>query len=129
MECLAFAKYQTKLDQSFYFSHFTGYTNSSNTVYGNLNMSHKNFNNYILQLDTIFLNNFRRVIVENNVRQKLKDYIINVPFSHPCNQFELIFLINLYTGFRIFNVINDHNKSLMSDKKFKNYKLTIVTHL
>lgn len=128
-ECIVYAKHQKKIDQSFYFSHFKAYQNSSNSVYGNLNMPHESFYNFINQLDNIFLDNFPRVSVEKNVGRKLKDYFLNVPFQHPCQNFDLMFLINLYTRCRIFNAVDKHNKNLMSVKNLKNRKLTILTHL
>jgi len=126
--CLKFAKIQDKLDESFLFNYFKSYSNKEKTTFGNLLMPPDIFYNYINQLDSIFIVNFPILAVENNVGIKLKNFIDNVPFNHPCPNFNIEYLKLLYIRFRIFYAIKTLNQNLLSVPR-KNKKLTILSHL
>jgi len=126
--CLNYAKHQQKLDQSFLFTYFKSYETANHSNYGNLNVPPDNFFNFINQLDEIFIINFPILAVEENVGRKLKNLIDNVPFEHPCNNFDLEFLKNLYIRLRIYYSINKLNKD-MSLIGRKHRKLDILYHL
>jgi len=82
-------------------------------------MPHSDFYNFIYELENIFINLFPFVSVENSVGSKLGLHFTNVPFNHPCELFDKSFLLNSYIKFR----------SLVSEKKIKNRKLTVLSHL
>lgn len=126
--CLNFAKTQDKLDNSFLFNYFKSYSNKEKTTFGNLLMPPDTFYNYINQLDSIFIINFPILAVENNVGMKLKNLIDNVPFSHPCPNFNGEYLKLLYKRLRIFYAIKTLNQNLLSVPR-KNKKLIILSHL
>lgn len=127
--CIDYAHSQKQLDHSFLLSYYKAYPTSDHSTFGNLMMPHHTFYNYINELENIFINNFPTVATVDGVGTELKNYFCNVPFNHPCKFFDKLFLINLFTRFRIFTAIKFLNRSLMSEKKIKNRKLTILTHL
>jgi len=86
------------------------------------------FYNYLNQLDSIFIVNFPILAVENYVGTKLKNFIDNVPFSHPCPNCNIEYLKLLYIRFRIFYGIKTLNQNLLSVSR-KNQKLIILSHL
>lgn len=110
------------------FTYFKSYETANHSNYGNLNVPPDNFFNFINQLDEIFIINFPILAVEENVGRKLKNLIDNVPFEHPCNNFDLEFLKNLYIRLRIYYSINKLNKD-MSLIGRKHRKLDILYHL
>jgi len=66
--------------------------------------------------------------VEQNVGRKLKNLIDNVPFEHPCSNFDLEFLKKLYICLRIYYSINKINKDMLLTGR-KHIKLDILPHL
>jgi len=125
---LNYTKHQQQLDQSFLFTYFKSYKTAHHSNYGNLNGPPDNFFNYINQLNKIFIIIFPILAVKENVGRKLKNLIDNVPFEHPCNNFNLEFLKNLYIRLRIYYSINKINKD-MSLTERKHRKLDILSHL
>ena len=126
--CLSFCKSQNHLDESFLFIHLKAYQTEQPTNFGNLNVSPESSFNYINELDNIFITNFPTLAIENNVGMKLKNLINNVPFTHPCSNFKLDFLNNLYLRLRIFHAVKKINKDLLSAPR-KHRKLDILSHL
>jgi hypothetical protein len=92
-------------------------------------MPHNNFYNFIFKLESIFAENFPSIAIEDNVGIKIKDLMCTVRYKHPYEQFNKMYLIKLYTRFRIFNTVSFFNKSLIADKNKKNRKLAILKHL
>lgn len=92
-------------------------------------MPHNDFYNFIFELENIFIEQFPILAVEKNVGIKIKDAFFNVPFNHPCPYFDHLFLIKLYARFRIFSSLKFLNAELISERKLKNRKLTIIQHL
>jgi len=127
--CIDYAHYQKQLDQSFLLSFVKAYSTGDHLTFGNLMMPDDGFYNYIYELENIFINNFSLIAFEDGVGAKLKLDFCNVPFNHPCKNFDKSFLINLFTRFRIFTCIKFLNKALVSEKKLKNRKLSVLTHL
>jgi len=60
---------------------------------------------------------------------RLNEFLCNVPFKHPCPNFDYVYLIKLFVRFRIFSSVKFLNRELVSERQFKNRKLTIVKHL
>lgn len=85
--CLNFAKSQNKIDDSFLFTHFKAYQNLLPSNFGHLNVPPDTFLNYINELDSIFTENFSSLAIEDNVGLKIKNLIFNIPFTHPCQNF------------------------------------------
>lgn len=114
--CVDYAQYQKQLDQSFLLSFIKAYPTSNHSTFGNLMMPDDDFYNYIYELENIFIDNFPCIAYEKGVGAKLKIDFRNVPYDHPCKNFEKSYLINLSTRFRIFTGIKFLNKSLVSEK-------------
>lgn len=127
--CIDYAHSQTQLDQSFLLSFYKAYSTNDYSTFRNLMMPNDEFYNFINELENIFINNFPSIATEDGVGAKLKSDFCNVPFNHPCKLFDMVFLINLFTRFRIFTAVKFLNKNLMSEKKLKNRKLAILNHL
>jgi len=127
--CVDYAQYQKQLDQSFLLSFIKAYPTSNHSTFGNLMMPDDDFYNYIYELENIFIDNFPCIAYEEGVGAKLKIDFCNVPYDHPCKNFEKSYLINLFTRFRIFTGIKFLNKALVSEKKLKNRKLIVLKHL
>lgn len=126
--CLNYAKDQNQLDESVLFINFKAYQNEQNSNYGNLNVPPDQFINYINELDNIFISEFPIIAVKNNVGKELRNEVDNVPFDHPCSEFDNDFLKNLYIRLRIFHALKTLNKNVLSAPR-KNRKLDILSHL
>ncbi|KAF0746205.1 Transposable element P transposase, partial [Aphis craccivora] len=59
-------------------------------------------------------NNFSTLAIEDQVGWKIKNLLDNLPFTHPCPNFNLEFLKSLFVRLRIFHTIKKLNKSLLS---------------
>jgi len=92
-------------------------------------MPDDDFYNYIYELGSIFINNFLLIAFENSVEAKLKLDFYNVPFNHFYKNFKKSFLNNLFIRFKIFTCIKCLNNALVSVKKLKNRKLSVLSHL
>lgn len=100
--CIEYGKSQKDLDTLFLLCNYKFYTNSENTTFGNLQMPHINFYNYINELENIFVQRFSILAVEKNLGSKLKEMCCNVSFDHPCKNFDYQYLLKLFIRFRIF---------------------------
>lgn len=120
--CLNYASNQNKIDKSFLSSYFKVHQNVDNLNCENLNISPNQFFNYINLLDNIFVINFPKLSVENNIGKNLKNLIDVVPFTHPCHNFDIESLKTLYIRLKIFHAIKNLNKNmlLLNRKKPKN---------
>ncbi|CAI6353718.1 unnamed protein product [Macrosiphum euphorbiae] len=127
--CTDYAYYQKELNQSFLLSFYKAYPTGDHSTFGNLMMPHDDFYNFVSELENIFIDNFPSVSYKDGVGAELKQQMNNVPFNHPCESFNKVFLINLFTRFRIFSAIKFLNRALVSEKKLKDRKLTILKHL
>jgi len=127
-DCINYANFQQNLEQSFLLSFFKS-TSNDNSLYGKLLMPHDDFYNYIFKLESIFIEHFPSLAIEDNVGAKLKDLLVNTRLKHPCQYFNKTFLLHLFIRFRIFSSIKFLNKSLISERVRKNRKLTILKHL
>lgn len=127
--CSDYAYHQKQLDHSNLLCYFKAYPTRQNLTFGNLMMPHDTFYNFIYELENIFIHNFPSISYDDGVGAKLKIDISNVPFNHPCKSFNKTYLINLFIRFRIYSAIKFLNRSLISEKKLKNRKLAILTHL
>lgn len=126
--CLNYAKQQQQLDQSFLFIYYKAYVTADHSNFGKLNVPPNEFFNYINQLDDVFIVNFPLLAVEQNVGSKLKNLFDNIPFDHPCKNFDIEFLKKLYIRLRIFHTINRLNKNMLTTGR-KYRKLDILSHL
>jgi len=126
--CLNFAKSQNNIDESFLFTHFKAYQNELKTNYGQLNSPPDIFLNYVNELDNIFTDNFSTLAIEDKIGWKIKNLLDNIPFTHPCPNFNLEFLKSLFVRLRIFHAIKKLNRNLLkAPRKYR--KLDILSHL
>lgn len=112
--CLIYACNQNKIDQSFLFNSPEVWYNGSDSNNENLNISPDQFFNYINLLDYIFIKNFSKLSVDNNISQKLKKLIDCISFTHPCLNFDIEYLKTIYIRLRIFHAIKNKNMLLKS---------------
>lgn len=126
--CVNYASYQQCLDRSFIQCFFGLYSISDNLTFDNLIVNCNDFYNYIIKLENIFIKYFPFHATEDGVGAHLIDSYTNVHFNHPCEHFDKQFLLIVYTRFRIFTTIQFLNKSLLSEKNFKNIKLVALNH-
>ncbi|KAL4092242.1 hypothetical protein QTP88_026776 [Uroleucon formosanum] len=98
-------KYICQLNQSFLLSFYKAYPTREHSTFGNLMMTY----NFVYELENIFIDNFPSIFYEDGVSTKLKQQMSNVPFNHPSSKFL--------------------NRALVSEKKLKARKLTILKHL
>jgi len=127
--CIEYANHQKTLDQSFLLTFFKSYSANDTSNFGKLLMPHDDFYNYVIKLEDIFVENFPSIATNNNIGSTMKDLLCNVRFSHPCVLFNKQFLIDLFIRFRIFTAIKFLNRSMLSETKRKNRKLSILKHL
>ncbi|CAI6344938.1 unnamed protein product [Macrosiphum euphorbiae] len=127
--CLEYAKTQKNLDPSFLLCFFKAYENAEKSTFGNLNMPHENFYNYVYSLESEFINSFPILSVEKGIGDKLKMRMLNIDYEHPCPNFDKDYLLNFFLRFRIYASIKFLNRHLVSEKKIKNRKLAILQHL
>lgn len=125
IDCISYAKFQTKIELSFLLSFFY-YSVNDNSTFETLMLLHDNFYNYIFKLESLFVEHFSTFATENNVGAKLRDILINTHLEHPCGNFNHEYLLNLFIRFRIFYSIKFLNKSFMSEKVNQNRKLSIL---
>lgn len=126
--CFNYANNQNQVDQSFLFAIFKAYRNNENTIFGNLNVPPDQFYNYINNLDSIFIDEFPIIAVKTNLGKELRNAMDNIPFEHPCQEFNYDFLKDLYIRMRIFHTLKTLNKNLLSAPR-KNCKIDILSHL
>lgn len=103
--CIEYGRSQKDLYKTLLLCYFKAYTNKEKTVFGNLQMYHTSFYDYINELENLFTENFPVFAVEKNVGTKLKNACYNVPFEHPCENFDHQYLIKLFVRFRTTFVI------------------------
>lgn len=127
--CIEYGRSQKDLDKTLLLCYFKAYTNKEKTVFGNLQMPHTSFYDYINELENLFTENFPVFAVEKNVGTKLKNACYNVPFEHPCENFDHQYLIKLFVRFRIFSSVTFLNRDLISIRKLRNRKLANLQHL
>lgn len=127
--CVDYGRYQTNLDQAFLLCYFKAYTNTAQTTYGNLQMPNNDFYQFIFELENIFVQRFPLLAVGKGIASNLNEFLCNVPFKHPCPNFDYVYLIKLFVRFRIFSSVKFLNRELVSERQFKNRKLTILKHL
>jgi len=96
---------------------FKGYENAEKSTFGNLNMHHENFYNYLYNLESEFINIFPTVAVEVGIGDKLKTRMLNIDYKHPCPNFDKNYLLNFFLRFRIYASIKFLNRHLVSEKK------------
>jgi hypothetical protein len=92
-------------------------------------MPHDDFYNFIFKLEDIFIKNFPSIAIEDGVGTKIKDLLCTVRYKHPCEKFNKMYLIKLYTRLKIYKTISFLNKSLMTQRQKKRRKLAILKHL
>jgi len=105
------------------------YENADKSTFGNLQMPHDNFYNYIYNLESVFIDNFPILSLEVGVGDKLKMRLFNIIYEHPCLYFNKDYLLKFFIRFRIYVSIKFLNRNLVSEKIIKNRKLAILQHL
>lgn len=126
--CVEYGRSQKNLDHALLLCYFKAYTNNAQT-YGNLQMPENDFYEYIYELEIIFIEKFPLFAIAKGVAYKLNEFLCNVPFKHPCPNFDYVYLIKLFVRFRIFSSVKFLNRELVSEREIKNRKLTIIKHL
>lgn len=76
-------------------------------------MPHDNFYIFIFKLEDIFIEKFPSIATKDNVGISITDLLCTVRFKHPCNQFDKLYLLHLFSRFRIFSTITFMNRSLV----------------
>ncbi|CAI6377566.1 unnamed protein product [Macrosiphum euphorbiae] len=127
--CVDYANCQKTIDKSFLLSFFKSYSSNNDSNFGKLLMPHNDFYNYILKLENIFIEQFPIIAIRDNVGYLLNDFLCNVRFNHPCELFNKQFLMKLFIRFRIFSSVKFLNRTMLSETKRKNRKLSILKHL
>jgi len=127
--CIDYANHQKTLDQSFLLAFFKMYSANDSSNFSKQLMPNDEFYNYIIQLEDAFIDNFPSITTYDNIGSTLKDLLCNIRFKHPCVLFNKQFLIDLFIRFRIFTAITFLNRSMLSETKLKNRKLSSLKHL
>jgi len=97
--CVDYGRYQTNLDQAFLLCYFKAYTNPAQTTYGNLQIPNNDFYQFIFELENIFVQRFSLLAVGKGIASNLNEFLCNVPFKHPCPNFDYVYLIKLFVRF------------------------------
>lgn len=103
------------LNTSTMFTHFRAY-NKSSSFYGGLKVPPDTFNNYIRNLETTFLENFKSNLMERP-GSKLYELLKGVEFNFPCPCFPKDYLLKLFIRFKIFATIRFNNRDFREGKK------------
>lgn len=63
------------------------------------------FNNYNIQLEVIFVDNFPSNNTNDNIESTLKYFLCNKRLNHSCELFNQLFLIGFFIRFKILTTI------------------------
>lgn len=126
--CVDYGWSQERLDKYFLSHYLETFSNIVNTVGRNLRAPNNEFYAFIFELENIFIRQFPLVSVDKGIALNIKQFMTNVPFTHPCPYFDTNYLISLYIRFRIFTSLKFLNKNLFSERRNKNRKLSILKH-
>lgn len=109
--CKNFAYEHQELDETSLLSYFKAYETQDNTTYGNLCMPQNDLFIHVCELEQIFKENFKKVILNENVIGSLITHYKKSVFIHPCSNFPYNFFIKLYSRMRLFYTIKEINRN------------------
>lgn len=117
------------LCQENYLCHLKAYYTTPENIFGNLKMPSTTFIEYIYKIEQVFCNSFPIYAPCYGVTGYIKKGIVDVPFVHPCSNFDNNYFINLFIRLRLYYTLKYYNKNLKS-KDYKTLdKLKHLTHL
>lgn len=126
--CLNFCS-TVSTDISTRFCELKAYNNSPGQ-FGSLIVPPKNFVEYIISLENLFVLNFNSLCIKENIGHNLTTLFSKVPFTHPCSEFNYKYLLSLYTRIRIFYTLKYANRKFKIQPGTKlNPKLKILKNL
>lgn len=111
------------VDETTLYTHFKAY-NKDSSFYGGLKVPPETFNNYIEELEKVFLNNFDNVIM-NRPGSTILQLLKTVDFPSLCFCFPYDYLLKLFTRFRIFSTIKFNNREFREGKKIINHYIKL----
>lgn len=95
-------------------------------IFGLLQIPGKTFINYITRMEELFVDNIDKLIANRPMANLLK-LIEDIPFSHPCHEFPIRYLQQLYVRMRIYYILKYANRRSSAPLKTKHYK-SILLH-
>lgn len=128
LTCVSYAKTTKMLEEDTLLSYFRAYKNKNQDLYGNLKTPPTAFYSYIKKLDVTFCDLFPKIAVEAQVGQNIKKELEKIPFTPPCTEFPMNYLLNLFTRVRIFYTLKFLNRNFRN-KARKNQKIVNLTHM
>jgi hypothetical protein len=104
----------SNLDETSLFTHLRSFHATDENVFGKFVVPAHPFVLYVVKLEEMFFEKFNSVAADLKVGHQLKLLLKGIKFEHPCSQFPLEYLINLFIRFRIFTTLKQLTKNMIS---------------
>lgn len=117
--CTQYENAHKELDETSMYIFFRAYQNTSNDVFGNLRNPHDDFIKFITCIEALFQLNFENFILLNDICRSFINASKNIAFVHPCPQFPMSYITNLYFRVRIYYTLKNINKNFRTINKNK----------
>lgn len=118
-KCEEFANAHQNLDETTLYSQFRAYQTKNLETFGKLYMPQDNFFYYVCELEQIFVENFEKTAVLDNVLTTLIELYKAVHFQHPCEDFPHNYLLRLYSRMRLFYCLKFINRNFRTTDEGK----------
>lgn len=125
--CIDYVYVQKQICPSFYEKIFESDPPSENSIA--VNHSSQAFFDYIKVLESIFISTFPQSAIKNGLVSQLVNYFNDVPFDHPCGNFDKLYLLQLFARFRIYLAVTFLNKSLLLEPILRKRQLATLQNL
>jgi hypothetical protein len=128
--CVSYGKYQNSLDVNSKFCSLKTFETRDKTTFGNLQMPHQHFYNYICFLEDEFVKYFENTLLLNSeITRSLYNKIFpKIVYKSECPNFPLGYSLKLYLHMSVYYALKYYNRNI-NCPTFKNRKLLNVSHL
>lgn len=130
--CLEYAQETKILNETNIYCHFRAYENINMDTFGKLQMPNETFIDFVHNLEIKFCYVFPKLAVYENVGFALKEEMkeLSNNFKHPCENFQIYYLLSLFVRVRIFYTLKFKNREFKEMKRGKqSQKLTNLLHM
>lgn len=126
--CSKFSKDCNELNINLLYTYFKAY-DTEKGIYGSLKVPSENFVKYIYNLEKKFTSVFEIACKSKGISFALFNHLKSIEFTHPCSNFPKLHVLKLFIRLKIFYCMKYTNRDIVCNKKSKNRKLTILSHL
>lgn len=126
--CTKFSKNCEDLDVTQLLTYFKAFdTEKSN--YGGLRTPDEQFILYVYKLEKVFVTKFEDICLSTGISHCFFNIMKDIHFNHPCQEFPYLYVLKLFIRLRIFYSVKYANQDIKDNKKDKNRKINILSHL